>query len=188
MEDQDLKRLSDDWRHRDQLTWQLPSVLVAVSGALVSAVFALDLAEVKNYLLWGGVVFAGLLSTALAQNIYFQTVAEDLMDARETDNRVKGHPLPRRRTNGSTSVKLFGRSAVKIGSSGLFLLSVILTGFLGFLAGGAKFEGDDNYAWWVGTSLISLSITMCLNYMVRGGLVCLNSAARFDKWNRAAVR
>ena len=23
---------------------------------------------------------------------------------------------------------------------------------------------------------------------VRGGLVCLNSAARFDKWNRAAVR
>ena len=27
------------------------------------------------------------------------------------------------------------------------------------------------------------------NYMEkRGGLVCLNSAARFDKWNRAAVR
>ena len=23
---------------------------------------------------------------------------------------------------------------------------------------------------------------------MRGGLVCLNSAARFDKWNRAAVR
>ena len=23
---------------------------------------------------------------------------------------------------------------------------------------------------------------------VRGGLVCLNSAARFDKWNHAAVR
>ena len=33
-----------------------------------------------------------------------------------------------------------------------------------------------------------------INYMdervavLRGGLVCLNSAARFDKWNRAAVR
>ncbi len=25
-------------------------------------------------------------------------------------------------------------------------------------------------------------------YGIRGGLVCLNSAARFDKWNRAAVR
>ena len=24
--------------------------------------------------------------------------------------------------------------------------------------------------------------------VLRGGLVCLNSAARFDKWNRAAVR
>ena len=26
------------------------------------------------------------------------------------------------------------------------------------------------------------------NEVGRGGLVCLNSAARFDKWNRAAVR
>ena len=26
------------------------------------------------------------------------------------------------------------------------------------------------------------------HFVVRGGLVCLNSAARFDKWNRAAVR
>ena len=25
-------------------------------------------------------------------------------------------------------------------------------------------------------------------FAARGGLVCLNSAARFDKWNRAAVR
>ena len=25
-------------------------------------------------------------------------------------------------------------------------------------------------------------------FTFRGGLVCLNSAARFDKWNRAAVR
>ena len=25
-------------------------------------------------------------------------------------------------------------------------------------------------------------------FIFRGGLVCLNSAARFDKWNRAAVR
>ena len=27
-----------------------------------------------------------------------------------------------------------------------------------------------------------------VNLALRGGLVCLNSAARFDKWNRAAVR
>ena len=31
----------------------------------------------------------------------------------------------------------------------------------------------------------SISPAKCLE---RGGLVCLNSAARFDKWNRAAVR
>ena len=28
----------------------------------------------------------------------------------------------------------------------------------------------------------------CIVLNKRGGLVCLNSAARFDKWNRAAVR
>ena len=27
-----------------------------------------------------------------------------------------------------------------------------------------------------------------VKYFNRGGLVCLKSAARFDKWNRAAVR
>ena len=34
-----------------------------------------------------------------------------------------------------------------------------------------------------------LTVGMCDCMEVRrGGLVCLNSAARFDKWNRAAVR
>lgn len=58
----DYEQLSDDWRHRDQLTWQLPSVLVAVSGALITVVFQFEkLTEVRYYLLWGGLLFAGLL-------------------------------------------------------------------------------------------------------------------------------
>ena len=32
---------------------------------------------------------------------------------------------------------------------------------------------------------LNVSLHYCDN---RGGLVCLNSAARFDKWNRTAVR
>ena len=43
--------------------------------------------------------------------------------------------------------------------------------------------------WW---TLAVVSVTVVLatidETILRGGLVCLNSAARFDKWNRAAVR
>ena len=39
----------------------------------------------------------------------------------------------------------------------------------------------------VGMEILHLHSVPVQNDM-RGGLVCLNSAARFDKWNRAAVR
>ena len=39
-----------------------------------------------------------------------------------------------------------------------------------------------------GRSNVVGNLVAGLRYVQRGGLVCLNSAARFDKWNRAAVR
>ena len=44
----------------------------------------------------------------------------------------------------------------------------------------------DNHGWATDTQVIDLVRVNRDN--IRGGLVCLNSAARFDKWNRAAVR
>ncbi len=69
---QKYEQLSEDWRHRDQLTWQLPSVLVAVSGALITTVFQFEdsLGDIRFVLLWAGVIFAALLTTALGQNLY----------------------------------------------------------------------------------------------------------------------
>ncbi len=37
-------------------------------------------------------------------------------------------------------------------------------------------------------NLLGMGYAPYQNHKERGGLVCLNSAARFDKWNRAAVR
>ena len=107
----DYQQLSDDWRHRDQLTWQLPSVLVVITGALSTIVYPPNnFAYVGNYLLWGGLFFAGLLTIALGQNLYFQTVAEDLMDAMGSGEAVRGGSIPRRMEPGPSFVAFIRRS------------------------------------------------------------------------------
>ncbi len=163
----DYEQLSADWRHRDQLTWQLPSVLVAVSGALITIVYQFNnLAHVGNYLLWGGLLFAGLLTIALGQNLYFQTVAEDLMDAIRSGEAVRGSSIPRRREPEPSFGALLKRGLVKAGSTGLFLLSAGLTGFLGFVISDLQFQSDTKFIWWVGTGIVVVGLTILINLII----------------------
>lgn len=165
----DYKQLSDDWRHRDRLTWQLPSVLVTVSGALIAAVLEFDelkTAGVRDFLLWGGLLFAGLITIALGQNLYFQTVAEDLMDAIKSGEPVRGSSIPKRRANEPAFITLVGKCFVKAGSTGLFLMCAGLTGFLGFLISDLQFESENKVIWWIATGIIVVGLTICINRII----------------------
>ncbi len=140
---------------------------MAVSGALITAVFQFEkLVDVRNYLLCGGLFFAGLLSIALGQNLYYQTVAEDLMDAIKNGERVRGDRIPKRRVNGPSFVQLMKRVFLKTGSIGLFILSVGLTGFLGSLINDTKFPSETRFCWWVGTGIIVLGLTILINFII----------------------
>ncbi len=164
----DYEQLSDDWRHRDQLTWQLPSVLVVIIGALITIVHEFkNLDDVENYLLWGGLFFAGLLTIALGQNLYFQTVAEDLMDAIGSGESVRGSSIPRRMESGPSFVAFILRGLIlKAGSTGLFVLSASLTGFLGFLISELQFQSETKFIWWVGTGIIVVGLTILINLII----------------------
>lgn len=67
--------LSADWRHRDSLTWQMPAVLIAVVGLLVSTGFEL-IGKFSPHLIWliflFTMLFALCLTAALGQNLLIQ--------------------------------------------------------------------------------------------------------------------
>ncbi len=181
----DYEQLSNDWRHRDGLTWQLPSVLVAISGALITIVYQFNnLAHVGNYLLWGGLFFAGLLTIALGQNLYFQTVAEDLMDAIKAGKQVRGSSIPMRRTTGPSFGQLMKRVFLKTGSISLFLLSVSLTGFLVFVISDFQFQSDTKFCWWVGTGIIVVGLTIFTNLIVYEGYKQGSNPPKEEKDNK----
>ena len=159
-------QLAADWRHRDQLTWQLPSVLIAVSGALISAVYGVEKLppDVKTLLLVAGSIFTGLLTIALGQNLYYQTVGEVLMDKIADGSEVKVSCLPKRKGDEPTFLQLFGKVILKGGSTTMFLLGALLTGFLGSLSG--HLDGKIDFASVFGIASLLVFITTLANFIV----------------------
>jgi len=109
----EYEQLSADWRHRDSLTWQIPTVLVAVGGVLVAEAFKLPSAVewLKPFLLLGGFLLSASLTVALWQNLRLQ----------------KGNQETIKRLNPNTNRVGFPR----IGSGMLLILSCLMTVFLG---------------------------------------------------------
>jgi len=73
----EYSQISQDWRHRDNLTWQIPSIIVAIGGGLTAAAFGLNIDPqyiciVRPILLGFGALLAGCLTFALAQNLWYQ--------------------------------------------------------------------------------------------------------------------
>lgn len=71
----EYEQASEDWRHRDTLTWQMPAVLVVVGGVVTAEAFKLPVGApiyAKHMLLLFALGLAFCLTIALTQNIYLQ--------------------------------------------------------------------------------------------------------------------
>jgi len=72
-EEVEYQQISEDWRHRDNLTWQIPSIIVVIGSALIAAAFTLNIEPFIRPILLG---FGGFLSLcltyALKENLWYQ--------------------------------------------------------------------------------------------------------------------
>ncbi len=72
-EEIEYNQISEDWRHRDKLTWQIPSIIVIIGGALIVAAFKDGQSSiVKPILLGFGAILSLCLTFALGQNLWYQ--------------------------------------------------------------------------------------------------------------------
>ena len=97
LSDDEFRRLeyeqaSDDWRHRDNLTWQIPAVLVAVAGFVVSVVFGASNLT-PNWIRTGMLTIAATLgvslSVALGQNLKLQQKSKEIIESLHDTERLK---------------------------------------------------------------------------------------------------
>ncbi len=75
---EEYNQISEDWRHRDKLTWQLPSVIVVIGSALMVTAFTLDIDRpcllyvIRSILLLFGGFLSLCLTFALKENLWYQ--------------------------------------------------------------------------------------------------------------------
>lgn len=120
----------EDWRHRDRLTWQIPSVVVAVGGLLVAAAFAADNNEVvKSFLLGFGIALSSFMTTMLAQNLYYQYLDMHWLGYRTVPRR----PIPPHAEIGLCKRFRHIVDWKRMGSTLLLFLCLSISGSLTFL-------------------------------------------------------
>ncbi len=118
------EQASEDWRHRDQLTWQMPAILVVVGGLLVAEAFKLpDDAPswVRDALLLFAFGLSISLTLALSQNLILQGKDRKIIETIDP------------------KTKRFG--FLKLGSFALLILSIAISIFLGWLCWSSIFGG-----------------------------------------------
>ena len=68
----EYEQISEDWRHRDNFTWQIPSVIVVIGGALIAAALTLDIKPCQTYIAWIWCILITLFDYALRENLVYQ--------------------------------------------------------------------------------------------------------------------
>lgn len=142
--EREYSEISTDWRHRDNLTWQLPSIIIIIGGTLVAAAFLFEidpqyLIFVRSILLLFDALLSLCLTHALGQNILYQvgssTALEWIIEGKEKEKKIL-LPNSRRTIKPKKDLKL-SRKEIRIilftdlrGSTFLFILCIFITGSL----------------------------------------------------------
>jgi len=142
--EREYSEISTDWRHRDNLTWQIPSILITIGGGLVAAAFLLEidpqyLILVRSTLLLFDALLSFCLTLALGQNILYQVgsskALEWIIEGKEGKEKILGLKF-RRTIKPKKDLELSRMKICKIlftdlrGSTILFILCISITGFL----------------------------------------------------------
>ncbi len=138
--EREYSEISTDWRHRDNLTWQIPSILITIGGGLVAAAFLLEidpqyLILVRSTLLLFDASLSLCLTHALGQNIFYQvgsSKALEFIEGKENKEKVLRVKC-RRIINPKDDLDLSRKEICKFlkhelrGSTILFILCIIIT-------------------------------------------------------------
>lgn len=69
----DFDQFYNDWRHRDRLTWEIPSIVAVIGGALIIGAYWAAIEWWVRALAFGlALFFVSTLGVMLAQNLYYQ--------------------------------------------------------------------------------------------------------------------
>ncbi len=129
--------ISADWRHRDNLTWQIPSLLSAIAGGLVAAAYAIqlpspeDLRYVRLVILGIAAGLSACLTFALGHNLRYQIGSGFALEQLEKEIKIPREKLTRaiRPTElGATAGDILRRLLFRLsGSTLLLILCVAIT-------------------------------------------------------------
>ena len=135
--------ISADWRHRDNLTWQIPSLLSAIAGGLVAAAYAIDLPSpedlrcVRLVLIGIAVGLSACLTFALGQNLLYQIGSGIALEKLEQGIEIQRKELTRAikpKQLGATTGEILRRLLFRLsGSTLLLLLCVGITACVAWL-------------------------------------------------------
>ncbi|OLS23366.1 MAG: hypothetical protein HeimC3_25300 [Candidatus Heimdallarchaeota archaeon LC_3] len=97
-ESTEYNQISEDWRHRDNFTWQLPSVILVIGSALIVTAFGLDidlryLNTVRIILLGLGALLSFSLTWALIQNLWYQVGSSQALINLQNNEGISGQKL-----------------------------------------------------------------------------------------------
>lgn len=174
------QELHEYWRHRDRLTWQLPSLLVVIAGALTVGafhVYSLNISDIMksivNIAALGYAWFFSLCTIVmLAQNLYYQTLHEEKLSRPCAQLRI---PVPKRKKNGRA--RLRNKAFWVLMALYLPVSIVLIPIVLGCTKGlNSEEEGERNWTTRLGNILTPEKAGSTLLLFLCGTIFCITSA------------